>query len=53
MADQYRVPMENVKGAGVEPKEGNNITLQLGGSKVVNATITKVEKDFVVVTAKQ
>ena len=53
MVEGFRVPLENLKSAGIEAKEGVNITLQLGGDKVVNAVIIKVEKDHVIVAPTQ
>ena len=53
MAEGFRIPLPNLKSAGVEAKVGTNLTLQLSDDKVVDAVITKVEKDHVIVAPIQ
>lgn len=52
MVEEYKVPIKVLEGAGFEAKEGVNISLKLSGGNVLNATITKVEKDSVIATKR-
>jgi hypothetical protein len=54
LVDRYKIPMKRLKEAGFEAKKGNEIMLEIKneGGRKVNASITMIEKDFVVATVK-
>ena len=49
---EYKIALEKLKKAGIEPKVGNELVLVLTGGKKVNVKITKVEKETVIATIK-
>ena len=53
MAEQYKVAKTALAEAGIEAKEGVNLSVNLGEGKVIPVTITEVEEETVVVTAKE
>lgn len=52
MPKKYRVPIEDLKPFGIEAKKGVGIVLTKKDGEVVEATITDVRKDSVLVTTK-
>lgn len=52
MAEEYKLPLKVLEDAGIEAKEGVSFSLRLSEGTIFNATITKVEKDSVIVTKR-
>lgn len=51
---EHKVPIEQLKEANIEPVKGVKLVIKSKVTgKLANATITKVEKDFVTITTKE
>lgn len=49
---EYKIPLEQLKKAGIDAKVGKGLSLQMKDGKIVEAKITKVGKDEVVAATK-
>ncbi len=48
MTTDYRISMDKLKSAGIEPKQGEKLQLKLNGEKVVTSEIMEVSDDHIV-----
>lgn len=53
MAEEYKVPIKKLDQAGIEAKEGVKLTVSLNSGQTVEAKITKVAKDHVIIEANK
>jgi len=53
MATDYKISIDKLKAAGIEPKKGERIQLKLGGDKIVTSEIMQVEQDHIIARVEQ
>jgi len=51
MVVEYKVPIRNLESKGIPAEKGKMLKLKLADNEIVDATITKVENNFVIIIA--